>query len=162
MFDLHYTEVMGIAAFSICAFFSFIVAFRIQVSRIWLFSGIAFALLVIEVAIGTRYEFLALVRNQLKANESYGLRHGWQIGFFFVLAMLMFTSVLSAVRQKRNGALSALLVLTLVFAIETISWHVVDAVLYRDIGPIKLIGVLWIAASIWFLFSATKALRASE
>jgi hypothetical protein len=53
-------------------------------------------------------------------------------------------------------ATSITIAVSALFAIETASLHALDAVLYRPIGPILLIGWIWAFAAIGILLASTQ------
>jgi hypothetical protein len=100
----------------------------------------------------------------LKAEGEYGQRRGMQEFFIIGLAtialicvmLLLFSHRLAGNVRIAGGLTIALLAL---FAIETVSLHSLDAVLYGSIGPVALIGWLWAIATAGICWTALTVKR---
>jgi hypothetical protein len=114
----------------------------------WRFLAVFHAALFLEVLLGLRHQIHALAGRGLMAEALYGERRPMQIA---LLAGLLVAGVLIlwfAGRQKRLPAKVGILssgMLAALFVVETISLHAIDAVLYRRIGPLMIIGFIWAA-----------------
>ncbi len=114
----------------------------------WRILAVFHAALFLEVLLGLRHQIHALAGRGLMAEALYGERRPMQIA---LLAGLLVAGVLIlwfAGRHKRLPAKVGILssgMLAALFVVETISLHAIDAVLYRRIGPLMIIGFIWAA-----------------
>ena len=147
------TQLIGIVAFFGAALACATAAFRKREGRkVWItlaFMHLAFS---IEVLVGFRHRVHNLAVSGLLADGIYGQRAEIQLPLIGLLglvlaavAVMILTRLRNAnARQKLAVALAAALVA--LFTIETVSLHAIDAILYRPVGPIMLIGWIWLAA----------------
>jgi hypothetical protein len=113
------------------------------------------ALFACEIAAGWRFVLLAAERRLFTHFADYGARGAWQmiVVGFVVVALLMVLPVVTrhllrgGDRRLKTAAL-ATIVTALSFGLELLSWHPLDALLYRMIGPLMVIGWLWLACAI--------------
>jgi hypothetical protein len=94
----------------------------------------------------------------LKAEELYSQRGPAQAALLIITVVLATVVtrlvVLRMARRRVAIALGSTAALLALFAVETVSLHASDAILYQPIGPVLLIGLLW---SLCGLISAAAA-----
>jgi len=110
-------------------------------------------LFLIEIFVGLRHRVHDFAVSILIADGEYGHRGPSQeiiIALFAVVGLSLAVFILfwnqSAGGAARIGASIAVAVLAL-FAIETVSLHALDAIFYRPIASVLLIGWIWALAS---------------
>jgi hypothetical protein len=119
-----------------------------------------------EMLFEGRYRLHEAVNAVLKAQGWYWERQSLQVNLIMGTLILL-TMALAAVvvRNKAtaelgvNGVLAAagtLVALTL-FAVECVSLHVLDAIMYTHAGPFMVIGWLWAAATALVVVAAIRA-----
>ena len=134
-------------------------------SRAWLITMVTNGLFFLEVLIGLRHRIHDYVAGILMAEGQYGQRRGmqesllvWLTTIALVLVTLFFVS-----RRLSGGSVRIAVGLTaalvLLFAIETVSLHALDAVYYRPIGPVLLIGWLWAIGAAGICWAALTVKR---
>lgn len=112
----------------------------------WRLLAVVHGALFLEVLLGLRHQIHALAGRGLMAEALYGERRPMQIA---LLAAMLAAGVLIlwlAGRQKRLPAKVGILssgLLAALFIVEAISLHAIDALLYRRIGPLMIIGFIW-------------------
>lgn len=141
------TQLTGLIAFAastlMCAR-----AASVRGARAWRWLAIASLLFLVEVALGLRHQFHDLVIAEIAPRGWYPSRRPAQALFLLVLFVVFCLLARSAVKLRRVdrkaglAAMCSLAVLCL-FLAEAISLHGIDAVLYRLIGPVMVIGWLW-------------------
>lgn len=106
--------------------------------------------LAIDVLWGGRYQVHNLVGQWLKQSGQYAQRQTLQAGLLaacvLVLGLALWGTLLATkgrAQPVRWAALCALGLLS-VFGLEMVSLHGIDAVMYSQLGPIKVIGWLWL------------------
>ncbi|MEX0885323.1 MAG: hypothetical protein WD009_02685 [Phycisphaeraceae bacterium] len=122
--------------------------------RWWLIATAAFALLWIDILVGTRFDITDLVRGRARDADWYDQRRGVQ-----TLVLLLLAPVAAAVagwwiaRAARAGGVAVALahaglaVVLAAYAVEIVSWHHAARVLYVEVGGAKLIGWVWAAGA---------------
>ena len=134
-------------------------------SRAWLRMAFINFFFFAEVLIGLRHRIHDYVAAILMAEGQYGQRRGMQefmIVGLTTTALILVTLFFFSRRRgggsvRIAGGLTAALVL--LFAIETVSLHALDAVYYRPIGPVMLIGWLWALGAAGICWSALTVKR---
>lgn len=130
--------------------------------RIVAMMQLAFA---VEVVLGFRYGLLGGADALLQAHGWYASRRPVQAG---LIALTLALTVLWGLRllgqRERGGAALTLarvgnaLGLAL-FAVETVSLHQVDAVLYARVGPLNRLACLWALVAVIVALAALVGLR---
>ena len=113
----------------------------------WLLLTMLHAILLTEMLVETRYRLHDLVNAQLLAVGLYQQRSGSQIILLAGLAVAALIVAMIVIRTRRPAARVGLLSsggLALLFLVEMVSLHDIDAFLYQTIGPIHLIAWLWV------------------
>ena len=129
-------------------------------ARAWKVLSFVNALFLLEVLVGFRFRVLEFARTALKQDCLYDRLHGRVQGMVVVAvatgALLLVTIFLFS-RSMPGGAARLAVSMTVVifafFAIEMISLHQLDALLYRPSGPFLMIGWVWIAAATVICFA---------
>lgn len=111
-----------------------------------------YLLLTLEVLAMLRHHSNLVAGEWLKAEGIYAERRPAQAAIL-MLTMLLAALVLGFVIRKARGraqaiAIGATAAVILLFVIESISLHAVDAILYRHVGPVMLIAWLWLACGL--------------
>ena len=129
--------------------------------RWWHGLALAYALACIEVVAGTRHQLLRLLAFSSSLGELYAYRRPFQAGVLFVLVLLVGWITSRMIRSTRGGPVRLAAVIALwvacLFLAEVISLHQIDALMYQKLGPIMVIGWLWLALG---LFAASVAVAA--
>ena len=129
-------------------------------SRAWRVLGFINALFFFEIFIGSRHRIHDYVNAILMAEGEYGQRRGMQetiIVWLVIIALVCVTLFLFSRRlggaavRTASGLTAGLVAL---FAIETVSLHALDAIYYRSIGSVLLIGWLWALAAAGICWAA--------
>lgn len=137
------TQMAGLGATA-----SAMVACVVAAKAPWRLLAVFHGVLFLEILLGLRHQIHALAGRGLMAEALYGERRPMQIA---LLAGMLAAGVLIlwlAGRQKHLPAKVGMLssgLLAALFVVEVISLHAIDAVLYRRIGPLMVIGFLWVA-----------------
>jgi uncharacterized membrane protein len=155
------TQLTGLLSFVAAATACVIAALRSTWpdARVWQVLGFINGIFLIEIIFGLRHRIHDYLVAMLKAEGEYGQRRGMQEFVIIGLAtialicvmLLLFSRRLAGNVRIAGGLTIALLAL---FAIETVSLHSLDAVLYGSIGPVALIGWLWAIATAGICWTA--------
>lgn len=129
--------------------------------RWWLLAAAASAC-VLEVAVGLRHRAHDLVDALLQAAGLYDARSQAQVALLVIAAVLIVGTLAACLRWRRADlpsrvAATACLASLWLFAIEAISLHALDALMYVPIGPILLIGWVWTALALVIAAAAVRA-----
>jgi len=153
--EINYTQWTGLIG-ACCAVLSCLMATsRSSSSRhIWLLLTLFNVLFLTEVLAGYRHDIHDVFTNVLRAQSLYDERRVMQ--GFLVIAAAGFAIMVAGwlMNWARRGspaeqvAISASLAVFLLLILEVISQHSIDAMLYKHVGPIMLIGWLWLACCI--------------
>ena len=121
-----------------------------------------------EIYFGLRFRIIELATKLLKTKGLYAQLHGSiqeitvisivTIALVFVTLFLFWRQVFW--RQVAGGAARVAASITIavlaLFAIETVSLHAVDAVFYRPIGPVLMLGWVWAIAAAGICLAAAQ------
>jgi hypothetical protein len=151
MYQMNATQVIGIAVFSLAALMCLRTYLVLMPRRpIWVILAFVSAGFAVEVILGGRHQLTRVISETLKAVGFYDGRRGWQVALLVGLLSLTIMVIGLVSPVLRNGQLTARLaaylasILILLFGIEAISLHSVDAILYNKVGPVLLIGWVWV------------------
>ncbi len=168
-FSTNPTELTGLLSFA-AATIACLIATRPSGSpdtHIWKVLALINCLFLIEVRVGLRYRINELVITLLKTEGLYAQLHGSSqeiIILSIATIALVFVTLLLFWRQVAGGtarvAASITIAVLALFAIETVSLHALDAVFYRPIGPVLMLGWVWVIASVGICLAATQRPRA--
>jgi hypothetical protein len=111
------------------------------------------ALLLIDMAIDARWKLHQLLADAAQGRHDYDLRRLPQTVVVAVLAGMLIAGLLIAVRlyRGRAGALLAVsgaLVSVVSWCIEVVSLHPVDSLLYRPVGSVMAVSLVWTTACV--------------
>lgn len=157
------TQLTGIVCFALASAACGFAARR--GSRAWLALALAQAAFCIEIVVGSRHRIHGAVVALLQDHGWYSGRTPWQFGLLAIVALLaMAAAALWAWRGRRRDrlvttALVASVAVAASFAIEAVSLHDVDGLIYRRVGPLLAIALAWIAASAVVAFAALRRAR---
>jgi hypothetical protein len=162
------TQIVGMAGFGVAAF---LCARRAQPNKVridaaqWMVLATVSALIVVEIVAGLRYRVHDLADALLHDQSLYEARRPWQMAMIVVaLIALLACAFVARARIPSRALASAVFGVCCavsIFVIEAISLHAVDAVLYRELGPVKVIAVFWLATSAWISLAAFNPDRAA-
>ena len=144
------TQLTGIVAFGAAA----LLCFRAR----WVQIGAINAVLAIECVFGLRHRIHDLAVHLM--GPLYADRGSVQILLMgLILALLAGSGMLLLLSKRRLApahVTSATLLAVALFSIEVISLHAVDAVLYRFVGDVMVIGWLWLALALVIAIGALR------
>lgn len=133
--------------------------------NLWLALSIFYSLIFVDVVAQLRHLVRVEIVVTLKALGVYGDRRIAQMALLIGLGLIAaFFSLRLLIRMRgltasaRIAFVGAMLVLSL-YVLELISLHAIDALLYRQTGPMLLIGWLWLASSAISAAAAVAAVK---
>ncbi len=135
---------------------------RSSPAALWTGLAALHALWAIEIVLNLRYRLRAALIPLLQDRGWYGSRTAWQ-GAAIVAALLLGAAVAAfALRRHRHdgpalGAIGGTALALILLAVETISLHRVDEVMYAQAGPLVVLAWLWIGAAAIVIASALAA-----
>ena len=158
------TQLTGVLAFAVATIACAIASRRTQGrdKRLWALLAAVNFLFFVEIFAGFRHRIHDFADGLLMARGLYDERHGPQemlvmsvgaIVLVFVLLPLLLRRVSTTVRI----ATSITIALFALFAVEVVSLHAIDVILYRPVGPVYVIGWLWAAAAMTICLAASQA-----
>jgi hypothetical protein len=150
MLIMNPTQWIGIVSF-ILAGLSGWIAGKHSENRMWQWSSAAYGVLAVEVAMGFRHQLQGVLRSITMEQGFYDIRRSYQpiLIIVMLLANVLIFYWLLRIQWRTNpifGVYVSLLFISALFLMEIVSLHAVDAVLYRRVGSILLIGWLWALA----------------
>lgn len=161
--QINSTELAGLLAFVPAAFASALATGRaaMRERRGWTALACIYALLTVEILASTRHHVDRLIVGWLRAAHVYPERRPAQaavIILLVVLGMLAARYVMRGASGRLRLATGATIAVVVLFIVESVSLHAVDAVLYRAAGPVMLIGWLWLLCGWTAAAAATGAI----
>ena len=161
-FGTNPTQVTGLLSFAASTIACVIATRRSECldRRAWRVLGFINGLLVFEVFIGLRHRIHDYVNAILMAEGEYGQRREMQESIIIWLVIIALVCVTLFLFSRRLGgaavriAVGLTIGLVALFAIETVSLHALDAIYYRPIGSVLLIGWLWALAAAGICWAA--------
>jgi len=161
-FGTNPTQVTGLLSFAASTIACVIATRRsaCRDSRAWRVLGFINALFFFEIFIGSRHRIHDYVNAILMAEGEYGQRRGMQESIIIWLATIALICVALFLFSHRLGGAAVRIAagltagLVTLFAIETVSLHALDAIYYRPIGSVLLIGWLWAVAAAGICWAA--------
>ena len=155
--------VAGLSAFAAAASACLRVSLRGDRSTaLWRTLAALHAVCAIEVVLNLRYRFRNAILPLMQERGWYASRTTWQ-GAAIVAALLIGTALAAwAWRRHRDdaaalGAIVGTALALMLLAIETISVHRFDAVMYAEAGPLVLLAWAWIGAATIVIAAALAA-----
>lgn len=163
MFQPNPTQAVGAISFFIVVVAAAL-AWRLARDDKRLWGGIALVhvLLTAEMAFEMRFPMAASLRSLLRGVDLYGERRAWQAGLLIALLVLLVPVLLAVSRRCGSAAAIALVTTVLtafIFVMEGVSLHQVDAVLYWEIGPVLLVGWVWVGLAAMTTLAAAAVMR---
>jgi hypothetical protein len=155
-FSTYPSDLVGLLAFSAATIACLIAARRsgLRDARTWNVLALINCLFVIEIYFGSRYRITELAITRLKTEDLYPQLHGWfqetiiiaiaAMAIIFITLFLFWRLVAGAAARVAASITIAVLAL---FVIETVSLHAIDAIFYRPIGPLLMLGWVWAIAA---------------
>jgi len=130
---------------------------------LWGVLGAVYLALLAEVLVGLRYRLHDAFNDWLQARGWYASRGEWQGELLAGMLVAVVALVAFACwRHRRDRAAMAAIVVTAIgvslFAIETVSVHRIDAIMYAPAGPIVALAWMWIAVSALVSVAAAAAI----
>jgi hypothetical protein len=159
-FIIDANAVAGFSAFSAAGAACARVAMRGSRARaLWSGLGVVHTLWAIEILLDLRYRWRGVLIPLLQARGWYASRTGWQEGAIVVALMMGATLVFVAWRRHRHdapvlGALAGTVLAVMLLAVETVSLHRIDALMYAEAGPLVVLAWLWIGSAAIVVASA--------
>jgi hypothetical protein len=158
------TELTGLLSFAAATIACLIAARRSgsRDARTWKVLALMNCLFLMEIYFGLRYPITQLARTLLETDGLYAQLHG-SIQEIIVISIIALgcLSLFLLWRQVAGGAAriaaSITVAVLFLFAIETVSLHSVDAVFYRPIGPVLMLGWVWGIAAAGICLAATQS-----
>ena len=148
--QINSTEAAGFIAFVPAAIAAWVAAAAARrPARNWAVIGVVYVLLSIEILASTRHRLGIALREWLRAAHLFPERRPVQAVLILVIVTIVLLAAFIMIRRAptRNLAVAsgATIALIGIFVVETVSLHAVDGVVYAPLGPILLIGWLWLA-----------------
>jgi len=155
--------VAGLSAFTAAALACLRVSLRGTGSvALWRLLAALHAFCALEILLNLRYRFRNALLPLMQERGWYASRTTWQ-GAAIVAAVLIGTALAAwAWRRHRDdraalGAIAGTALALMLLAVEAISLHRVDAVMYAEAGPLVLLAWAWIGAAAIVVASALAA-----
>jgi hypothetical protein len=166
-FSTNPTQIVGVLSFTAATITCMIAAHRsARDARIWKILALINCLIVVEICIGLRHRVNGFSESLLKVDGLYPKMHGEiqeiiiiVIGTVGLIIAALFLFWRSVARGAARIAASITVAVLALFAIETISLHALDAIFYRHIGPVLMIGWLWASAATAISLAASCCVR---
>lgn len=162
--DTNPTQILGVLAFAAAAVACALAARRSrgQAASVWKLLALLQIVFVIEIVLGLRHQIHGGVDAFLQDRGWYDQRQPVQLGLLAVALLAGVAGGVAVLRWCRSHRAAAPAVLAScavvgLFALEMISLHAIDAVLYRLIGPVMLIALLWVACAAVVVARGIKA-----
>lgn len=129
----------------------------------WAIISAIHSLLAIEVLALARHRIDRMLGEWLRAANVYPERRPAQAVIIFITIALSVLAIIHFVRRAETRTLAiahgATVILVALFALESISLHQVDSVLYRPAGLVLAIGWLWLGCGWTTAAAAAESLR---
>lgn len=138
------TKVTGLVAYGVAAAVCFLVGRKGH--WVWKVLMILFAALCVDVLLGGRLWLHGLLGDRSRTEGWYRERSTTQILWIIGLGVLIILSAVMVWRAStgaRKLALGAALLAIILWSLEVISLHQVDAILYKPLGTVVLVGWGW-------------------
>jgi hypothetical protein len=162
--DTNPTQITGVLAFAVAAIVCALAARRSRgrAASVWKLLAVLQIVFVVEIVLGLRHLIHGGVDAVLQDRGWYAQRQPVQLGLLAVTLVAGIAALVAVLRWCRSHRAVAPAVLAScavvgLFALEMISLHAIDAVLYRLVGPVMLIAVLWAACAAVVVACSLKA-----
>jgi hypothetical protein len=160
-FGINPTQLIGLLSFAAATIACVIAARRStwRDARVWQVVAFTNGLFLIEIFFGFRHRIHDYLVALLMAEGEYDQRRGAQefiIIWLATIALICVTlfSFSRGLAGTARIAASLTIAMLALFAIETVSLHALDAVYYRPIGAVLLIGWLWAIVALGICWAA--------
>jgi len=159
-FSAYPSDLIGLLSFATAAIACAVAARRSAVRdpHTWYFLALMNCLFVMEIYFGSRYLITVLTKTVLAKEQLYGKLHGrFQEIIIVAVVVIVLGLSLFVWRIVGTGArVAAILTIAVMvlFAVETISLHSIDAIFYRPIGGVLLLGWVWAGAALGIVVSS--------
>lgn len=164
LLDINPTQLTGLLSFATATVACLIAARRSRDAATWRLLALINFLFLIEVFSGFRHSIHELADAMLQERGLHAQMHGWVQEIITILiatiALIFGTLFLfwrKIAEDAARAAVSMTIVVVALFAIETVSLHELRAIIYRPIGPVLLIGWLWVVAAAGIVFASSRA-----
>jgi len=163
-FNTNPTQLTGLLSFAVSTIACFIASRRSETGdvRAWRSLTLINGLFFFEILIGLRFYIHDRVNFILIAKGWY-LQRSWiqeSIDISLAAIALVFVVLFMFLRRPAGNeariAAGLTIALVALFAVETVSLHAIDSVLYQPIGPVLLIGWIWAIGSFGICLSAAQ------
>jgi hypothetical protein len=166
---INITQLVGVLAFAAASVACFVSgrSAELQDARIWKLLAVLNSLFLVDICLGFRYRFHDFIVAIMIEEQRYSQRNSAQaiiILFSSLIVLTLAGTIFVQLRPIRCSAIVAMSLTTgvaLLFTLETISLHAVDAVLYRPIASVLIVGWIWATASLGVVLAATFRVAAS-
>lgn len=162
--DTNPTQILGVLVFVAAALACALAARRSRgrAASVWKLLAVLQIVFVAEIVLGLRHLIHGVVDAFLQDRGWYAQRQPVQLGLLAVALLAGGAGLVAVLRWCRSHRAAAPAVLAScavlgLFALEMISLHAIDAVLYRLIGPVMLIALLWAACAAVVVAYSLKA-----
>ena len=159
--QINWTLVAGLAAFSLAAAASWDAGSAARQHRLpWRVLAIIHLLLLAELVADSRFGVIDAIDAALPGID----RHAVRIGLALLMALAAGGAAIAIARAARwipafVPAAVATLAAAGLFGVETLSVGAVGALLYRPIGPVMLIGWLWLGCGLAVVATAIVTVK---
>jgi len=160
------TQLIGVLSFALTTIACQLATRRSSGARTWKVLALLNALFLVEIIVGFRFRVLGWARTLLQEEGRYSQLHGEDQAVVIIAlvaaAVILVLLVLLLPRISGPAArvgISLTVLLLALFAVETVSLHEVDAIFYRRIGPVLLVGWLWAIAAAGICMAAVSSRR---
>lgn len=154
LFDTNPTQIAGVLAFAVAAAACWLAArgARGSAAKAWKLLAVLQGLFLAEVVFGVRHEAHEVVNGFLQDHGWYWQRQTAQVLLLGVALVTVGVGLAAIMRWGRahRGVLPAALAsfaVAMLLALEMISLHAVDALLYFHVGSLMVIAALWVACA---------------
>ena len=161
MIQINATQLLGLLSFGTAAVLCYKTWRQTKATTsTWGWLTIAYLVMAFDTVSGGRHLVSNAIRMVLKTIDFYTDRKFLQMAVtvcLLILAVFVAGYFLRIWFRQKEGTRMATYVTfcaLLLFIIETISLHKIDAILYQQVGPVLLIGWIWTAFAVLIAFIA--------
>jgi len=132
--------------------------------RVHLVCGLIYMILLVDVLFNFRHQLHGWVNAWMKTNQTYADRQPRQLVILAIILLGVCGSIAILRRVHPMDRLTWLIVamtlgVSALFLLELVSLHAIDALLYRRVGPVLVIGVLWIFCALVTITATARLLK---
>src|ERR1700738_2903609 len=159
------TQLIGILSFAAASIACFVSGRQsaLPEARTWEILALINLLFLLEIFIGLRHRLHDLVVAILMADAKYNQRSSVQEILVLLSAVIVLTFAATffiwhkTSAGSANVAMGLTIAVSFLFVIETVSLHTVDAVLYRPIASVMIVGWIWAIATCGIVVAASSS-----